>query len=34
LGFGAFILSGYPHLEGAYRFAEAVLRLLKQKGVA
>jgi alkanesulfonate monooxygenase len=25
LGIGTFILSGYPHLEEAYRFAELVL---------
>jgi alkanesulfonate monooxygenase len=29
-----FILSGYPHLEEAYWFAEGVLPLLRQKGVA
>jgi len=34
LGFDEFILSGYPHLEEAYWFAEGVLPLLKQKGVA
>jgi alkanesulfonate monooxygenase len=34
LGLDNFILSGYPHLEEAYWFAEGVLPLLKQKGVA
>jgi alkanesulfonate monooxygenase len=34
LGFDEFILSGYPHLEEAYWFAEGVLPILKQKGVA
>src|SRR5258705_1781494 len=34
VGFDEFILSGYPHLEEAYWFAEGVLPLLKQKGVA
>lgn len=34
LGFDEFILSGYPHLEEAHWFAEGVLPLLKQKGVA
>ncbi|KUI21100.1 alkanesulfonate monooxygenase [Mycobacterium lehmannii] len=34
LGFDEFILSGYPHLEEAYWFAEGVLPLLKRKGVA
>ena len=34
LGFDEFILSGYPHLEEAYWFAEGVLPLLRQKGVA
>jgi alkanesulfonate monooxygenase len=34
LGFDEFILSGYPHLEEAYWFAEGVLPLLKQKGIA
>jgi alkanesulfonate monooxygenase len=33
LGFDEFILSGYPHLEEAYWFAEGVLPILKQKGV-
>ena len=28
LGIDSFILSGYPHLEEAYRFAELVLPLL------
>lgn len=31
-GFDEFILSGYPHLEEAYWFAEGVLPLLKKKG--
>lgn len=34
VGFDEFILSGYPHLEEAYWFAEGVLPLLEQKGVA
>jgi alkanesulfonate monooxygenase len=34
VGFDEFILSGYPHLEEAYWFAEGVLPLLKRKGVA
>ncbi len=33
LGFDEFILSGYPHLEEAYWFAEGVLPLLKAKGL-
>lgn len=33
LGFDEFILSGYPHLEEAYWFAEGVLPILTQKGV-
>lgn len=28
LGIGSFILSGYPHLEECYRFAELVFPLL------
>ncbi|MGH3723430.1 MAG: LLM class flavin-dependent oxidoreductase [Mycobacterium sp.] len=32
LGFDEFILSGYPHLEEAYWFAEGVLPLLKKRG--
>ena len=32
VGFDEFILSGYPHLEEAYWFAEGVLPLLKQQG--
>jgi alkanesulfonate monooxygenase len=32
LGFEEFILSGYPHLEEAYWFAEGVLPLLKKRG--
>ncbi|MFT4268801.1 MAG: FMNH2-dependent alkanesulfonate monooxygenase [Xenophilus sp.] len=31
LGIGAFILSGYPHLEEAYRFAELVFPLLPRR---
>jgi alkanesulfonate monooxygenase len=34
LGFDEFILSGYPHLEEAHWFAEGVLPLLRNKGVA
>jgi alkanesulfonate monooxygenase len=34
LGFDEFILSGYPHLEEAHWFAEGVLPLLRQKGIA
>ena len=35
LGFDEFILSGYPHLEEAYWFAEGrACRILKRKGVA
>lgn len=34
VGFDEFILSGYPHLEEAYWFAEGVLPLLRHKGVA
>ena len=33
LGFDEFILSGYPHLEEAYWFAEGVMPLLRNKGV-
>jgi alkanesulfonate monooxygenase len=33
VGFDEFILSGYPHLEEAYWFAEGVLPLLKRKGM-
>ena len=33
LGFDEFILSGYPHLEEAYWFAEGVLPILHAKGV-
>ena len=32
LGFDEFILSGYPHLEEAYWFAEGVLPLLRKRG--
>jgi alkanesulfonate monooxygenase len=34
VGFDEFILSGYPHLEEAYWFAEGVLPLLRHEGVA
>jgi alkanesulfonate monooxygenase len=34
LGFDDFILSGYPHLEEAYWFAEGVLPLLRGRGLA
>ena len=34
LGFDEFILSGYPHLEEAYWFAEGVLPILRRKNVA
>jgi alkanesulfonate monooxygenase len=33
LGFDEFILSGYPHLEEAYWFAEGVFPILRRKGV-
>lgn len=33
VGFDEFILSGYPHLEEAYWFAEGVLPILARKGV-
>jgi alkanesulfonate monooxygenase len=33
LGFDEFILSGYPHLEEAYWFAEGVMPILRNKGV-
>lgn len=33
VGFDDFILSGYPHLEEAYWFAEGVLPILRRKGV-
>jgi alkanesulfonate monooxygenase len=32
LGFDAFILSGYPHLEEAYWFGEGVMPLLRESG--
>ena len=32
LGVDSFVLSGYPHLEEAYRFAELVFPLLPGKG--
>jgi alkanesulfonate monooxygenase len=34
VGFDEFILSGYPHLEEAYWFAEGVLPIVKRKGAA
>lgn len=34
LGFEEFILSGYPHLEEAYWFAEGVLPILRRRGLA
>ncbi|OBI42804.1 LLM class flavin-dependent oxidoreductase [Mycobacterium colombiense] len=34
LGFDEFILSGYPHLEEAYWFAEGVLPILRGSGIA
>ena len=34
LGIETFILSGYPHLEESYRFAEPVLPLLGKTGSA
>jgi alkanesulfonate monooxygenase len=33
LGIDEFILSGYPHLEEAYRVGEGVLRLLRRRGL-
>ena len=33
VGFDEFILSGYPHLEEAYWFAEGVFPILRAKGV-
>lgn len=33
LGFGEFILSGYPHLEEAYWFGEGVMPVLRRRGV-
>ena len=32
LGIDEFILSGYPHLEGAYWFGEGVLPILAERG--
>jgi alkanesulfonate monooxygenase len=32
LGFDAFILSGYPHLEEAYWFGEGVMPILRASG--
>jgi alkanesulfonate monooxygenase len=32
LGFDAFILSGYPHLEEAYWFGEGVMPILRERG--
>ncbi len=34
LGIDEFILSGYPHLEEAYRFGEGVLPILRERGLA
>jgi alkanesulfonate monooxygenase len=33
LGIGEFILSGYPHLEEAYRVGEGVLPALRRRGL-
>jgi alkanesulfonate monooxygenase len=33
LGFDEFILSGYPHLEEAYRFGEGVMPILRDRGL-
>jgi alkanesulfonate monooxygenase len=33
IGFDAFILSGYPHLEEAYWFGEGVMPLLRERGL-
>jgi len=33
LGFGEFILSGYPHLEEAYWFGEGVMPILRRRGL-
>jgi alkanesulfonate monooxygenase len=33
LGFGEFILSGYPHLEEAYWFGEGVMPVLRRRGL-
>ena len=33
LGIGEFILSGYPHLEEAYRVGEGVLPVLRSRGL-
>jgi alkanesulfonate monooxygenase len=33
LGFGEFILSGYPHLEEAYWFGEGVMPILRARGL-
>jgi alkanesulfonate monooxygenase len=33
LGIDEFILSGYPHLEEAYRVGEGVLPILRQRGL-
>ncbi len=33
LGIDEFVLSGYPHLEGAYWFGEGVLPILEQRGL-
>ena len=34
LGISEFVLSGYPHLEEAYWFAEGVLPILAERGLA
>ena len=33
IGIDEFILSGYPHVEEAYRFAEGVMPLLHRRGL-
>jgi len=33
LGIDEFILSGYPHVEEAHRFAEGVMPVLRAKGI-
>lgn len=33
LGIDEFILSGYPHLEEAYRVGEGVMPVLRQRGL-
>ena len=34
LGIEEFVLSAYPHLEGAYHFGEGVLPILEQRGLS